>query len=123
MYFALEAASVGVWEWEPGTGSMRCNDRARSLWDLDVPAPVSFDAFLARDMTGTVRDISERHRVHNVFAVTGAVISLTKRSVTTSEQMTRALRRRIDALDRAHRLLRSLEASAGVHLRQVNRLT
>jgi PAS domain S-box-containing protein len=70
---------------------------------------------------GTVIDITERrrneevrqllvqelnHRVKNLFAMTSGMIALTARTAQTPKQMATALRGRIEALARAHELIR-----------------
>ncbi|MEE1655270.1 PAS domain S-box protein [Microvirga sp. CF3062] len=70
---------------------------------------------------GTIIDITERrrneevrqllvqelnHRVKNLFAMTSGMIALTARTAETPKQMATALRGRIDALARAHELIR-----------------
>jgi two-component sensor histidine kinase len=70
---------------------------------------------------GTIIDITERrrndeirqllvqelnHRVKNLFAMTSGMIAMTARTAETPKQMAAALRGRIDALARAHELIR-----------------
>jgi two-component sensor histidine kinase len=72
-------------------------------------------------LLGTVLDITERraaedsrqllvrelnHRVKNLFAVASSLVSLTARSATTPKEMAASLRGRLDALSRAHELIR-----------------
>jgi two-component sensor histidine kinase len=85
-------------------------------------------------MTGTVRDVSKHkyaeteheivlqemeHRIRNVFAVINAIVSLSERTVDTSGQLARALRRRIGALDRAYNSLSNAGGRACASLRQI----
>lgn len=73
------------------------------------------------------RDISERiqaqeqqallmremnHRIKNLFALTGGLISLSARSATTVDELTKKLRERLTALARAHDLTISADAEA-----------
>jgi two-component sensor histidine kinase len=46
------------------------------------------------------------HRVKNLFAVASSLVSLTARSSTTPKEMATSLRGRLDALSRAHELIR-----------------
>lgn len=85
-------------------------------------------------VAGTVRDVSKQkyaeaeheivvqemeHRIRNVFAVVSAIVSLSERTVETSGQLGRALRRRIGALDRAYNSLSNTGGRACASLRQV----
>ena len=45
---SLTAAGVGLWDWEPRDGAMRCCGRARSICGLTADEPVTFATFLAR---------------------------------------------------------------------------
>lgn len=44
---ALDAANIGVWHWEPGSGAVDCSARARALCGLGEDAPDTLDRFLA----------------------------------------------------------------------------
>jgi PAS domain S-box-containing protein len=72
-------------------------------------------------LLGTILDITDRrrgeeirqllvqelnHRVKNLFAMTNGMVALTARTAETPKQMAAALRGRIDALARAHELIR-----------------
>jgi two-component sensor histidine kinase len=72
-------------------------------------------------LLGTVLDITERreaedsrqllvrelnHRVKNLFAVASSLVSLTARDSMTPKEMATSLRGRLDALSRAHELIR-----------------
>lgn len=72
-------------------------------------------------LLGTILDITERrrgdevrqllvqelnHRVKNLFAMTSGMVALTAKTAETPRQMATALRGRIDALARAHELIR-----------------
>jgi two-component system, chemotaxis family, CheB/CheR fusion protein len=85
-------------------------------------------------VAGTVSDISSskqvdaqrelllhemRHRMRNVFAIMGAIVSLSERTVRTSGQLADALRARIGALDRIYGLLPTSGAAAALPLRQI----
>lgn len=85
-------------------------------------------------VAGTVRDVSKQkyaeaeheivlqemeHRIRNVFAVVSAIVSLSERTVDTSSQLARALRRRIGALDRAYNSLSNAGGRACASLRQI----
>jgi two-component sensor histidine kinase len=85
-------------------------------------------------VAGTLRDVSKQkdaeteheivvqemeHRIRNVFAVISAIVSLSERTVDTSGQLARALRRRIGALDRAYNSLSSAGGRACASLRQI----
>jgi two-component sensor histidine kinase len=66
---ALDAADIGVWEWNPANGVMSCDLRMRSLFGL--PAEATFESFLAsvhpedRSRTRAVlRDASHDERHH-----------------------------------------------------------
>src|SRR5690606_7458914 len=74
---------------------------------------------IARDISGVVqarerqqlmlREMS--HRIKNLFALAGGVVSLSARMAETPEEMARAVRSRLDALSRAH----DLTLSASIH--------
>ena len=43
---ALEAAGLGTWEYDPGTGEMRWDERAKALFGLPAEAPVTHPEWL-----------------------------------------------------------------------------
>lgn len=45
---ALDAARIGVWEWDPATGAMSCNRRMKKIFGMPQDAPATFEAFLAQ---------------------------------------------------------------------------
>jgi PAS domain S-box-containing protein len=67
---------------------------------------------IARDITERKRAQEQQrllmrelnHRVKNLFAITGALVSLSARSAKTTQDLAQAIRGRIDALARAHQL-------------------
>jgi PAS domain S-box-containing protein len=177
---AVEAAELGLWEWDVRSGDAFWSDRQKEIFGLEKDRPGSYAFWLAaihpddRDrvvaavqnlldpesggqlaiehrvvhpdgsvrwilsrgrmlyeivdgrlqparLLGTVLDITERraaeesrqllvrelnHRVKNLFAVASSLVSLTARSATTPKEMAASLRGRLDALSRAHELIR-----------------
>jgi PAS domain S-box-containing protein len=177
---AVEAAELGLWEWDVRSGDAFWSDRQKEIFGLAKDRPGSYAFWLAaihpddRDwvvaavenlldpesggqlaiehrivhpdgtvrwilsrgrmlyenidgrlqparLLGTVLDITDRraaedsrqllvrelnHRVKNLFAVASSLVSLTARGATTPKEMAASLRGRLDALARAHELIR-----------------
>ncbi len=90
-------------------------------WDVVVTAVPGPDGTPVR-LVSISRDVTEQkkgeearqlllrelhHRVKNLFAIASGMVSMTARSSTTVEQMSEALKGRLNALARAHELIRS----------------
>lgn len=43
----LDAADIGLWDCNPASGEMYCDDRIRVLWGLPLDQPVTFEQFCA----------------------------------------------------------------------------
>ncbi|MHB8283372.1 MAG: PAS domain-containing protein [Caulobacteraceae bacterium] len=44
---AIEAGSIGVWEFEPATGALTWDDRVRAMFGLEPGAPIDFETNIA----------------------------------------------------------------------------
>jgi two-component system CheB/CheR fusion protein len=103
-------------------------------WTFSRAIPVLDDHGEVVEWLGTASDITERrraqeqqqllvrelsHRVKNLFAVAGSMVSLSARSAKTPQDLASAVRNRLDALARAHVLaLPVLQADGNAHRRR-----
>lgn len=44
---ALDSADIGIWDYLPATGQLRCDDRCKALFGLSAEAEVNYDVFLS----------------------------------------------------------------------------
>lgn len=115
---AIEAARCGgVGRFSAAARAARGGDR---WWDV-VVAPVAGRDGAPSRLVATLRDVREQrraeearqllvrelnHRVKNLFAVASGMVTMTARSSATVEAMSEALRGRLNALAKAHELIR-----------------